>query len=1303
MLRFLRHECRFAFVRRLSVVLLLLSLCGSLLLESSPFNRLLLRVQANNTAQALPFAQAWTNTGLITANDNWSGVPGIEGFLGQDLTTATGTDPQTILGISTVANDLDVIANQSNPNTLTAGGVAEFDGIANPTIALQGSGTADAPHIIINLNTTGQSNINVAYTLRDIDGSTDNAVQPVALQYRVGSSGNFTNVPAGFVADATTGPSLATLVTPVSAALPAAANNQALVQVRIITSNAAGSDEWVGIDDINITGSGAAQPTLSINDVMVIEGDSGTTVVSFIVSLSAPAGAGGVTFDIATQDGSATAGNNDYMPRVLTGQTIAAGTQTYTFDVVINGDMNPEPNEIFFVNVTNVTGALVGDGQGIGTIISDDLPLTPIHEIQGSGSASPLAGQSVATSGIVTLLRNNGFFIQTPGDGDNDPATSQGIFIFTSSAPTVAVGNAVTLSGTVSEFFTSTQITASASNITVNSSGNALPSAVTLTTTILNPAGALDQLERFEGMRLRADSLTTISPSDNFFDFYTVLTGVPRPLREPGIEISEPLPPGAPANVPRFDENPERLVVDSNGRLGSTGLVVTSNVTVTNIAGVLDFSFGQYRLIPEAPPTVSPNISAIPVPTPTAGEFTIGSFNIENFFNDANFNTQRDKAALAIRAVMRSPDIIGLQEIGDLTVLQSLATKINADAVAASEPNPMYEARLLEANGTANDIDIDVGLLVKTSRVNILSVVQEGLDATFTNPNNGQQETTFDRPPLVLRATINRGGATPLPVTVIVNHLRSLIDIEQDPGDGPRVRAKRKAGADFVANLLQSLQTNEPESNIVTVGDFNAYQFNDGYVDVIGAIKGMPAPADQVTLASSDVVNPDYFVLTEELPADERYSFIFEGNAQALDHVIVNTNLRARLTRYAVARNNADFPETFGNDATRPERASDHDMPVAYFRLGEVATAGQVVISEFRFRGPTPAGGATNGSLDEFIELYNNTDADITVSTSDNSAGWALAVDDGVARFVIPNGMVIPARGHYLAVNSAGYSLVNYGGTGNAAGDITYTADIDDSQGIALFRTANPSNFSINNRLDAVGFAPADMTNLYVEGAGLPTPVLSDAEHSFVRRLATGQPLDSGDNIADFVLVSPAAGSLGGAAILGGPGPENSSSPAQVNAQVKASFIDGQCPGNGSANSACRNVRDPNSPLATFGTLAIRRTFTNFTGRTLTRLRFRIVDITTLGNLSPGQADMRALSVMEVNATRENGMPVTLGGLTLEEPPAQPSGGGLNSSLRVGAVSLVTPLGPGESVNVQFLLGVEQQGRYRFFVNIEAR
>jgi len=217
---------------------------------------------ANLVAQPTPLTQNWTNTGLITVDDDWSAVPGIIGYRGDDLTTAIGTDPQTIL-IDGSLTPVDVNANRNDPDLFLSGGVTEFDGIPNPAVALNGSGTGDAPHLVINLNTSGTTAINVAYNLRDLDASADNSVQPIALQYRVGNTGNYTNLPAGFVPDATTGPSQATLVTPVSVPLPIACENQPLVQVRIMTTNATGNDEWVGVDDINITGTGGGTTVLS--------------------------------------------------------------------------------------------------------------------------------------------------------------------------------------------------------------------------------------------------------------------------------------------------------------------------------------------------------------------------------------------------------------------------------------------------------------------------------------------------------------------------------------------------------------------------------------------------------------------------------------------------------------------------------------------------------------------------------------------------------------------------------------------------------------------------------------------------------------------------------------------------------------------------------------------------------------------------------------------------------------------------------------------------------------------------------
>jgi hypothetical protein len=227
-------------MKRLALPLVVVALAGASRADMTPF-----------VLASADFSQDWSNTGLITANDDWSAVPSIVGYLGDTSAgTTTGVDPQTYLDPNMGA--IDVIANQSNPNTLTAGGVAEFDGIANPTVALQGSGTADTPGLVLFFDATGRTNITISYNVRDIDGSGDNAIQQVALQYRIGGAGNFVNVPAGYIADATTGPNLATLVTPISVS-DAAWDNAAFLEFRILTTNAVGSDEWVGIDDIYVS------------------------------------------------------------------------------------------------------------------------------------------------------------------------------------------------------------------------------------------------------------------------------------------------------------------------------------------------------------------------------------------------------------------------------------------------------------------------------------------------------------------------------------------------------------------------------------------------------------------------------------------------------------------------------------------------------------------------------------------------------------------------------------------------------------------------------------------------------------------------------------------------------------------------------------------------------------------------------------------------------------------------------------------------------------------------------------------
>ncbi|HSX61376.1 MAG TPA: hypothetical protein VLF18_14335, partial [Tahibacter sp.] len=182
---------------------------------------------ADNSALTLPVSQDWNNNGLITAANDWSGVPGFIGYRGDGLAAGTGADAQTIVADGT-GTPVNVNANQTTPNSFTTGGVTEFQ-LTNSTVALAGSGTAKAPFLLLNLNTTGRETIHVAYTVRDLETGADNAAQQVALQYRVGNSGDFTNIASAYIADATTtgtpaGPDITRDIT-----LPAAANNQSLV------------------------------------------------------------------------------------------------------------------------------------------------------------------------------------------------------------------------------------------------------------------------------------------------------------------------------------------------------------------------------------------------------------------------------------------------------------------------------------------------------------------------------------------------------------------------------------------------------------------------------------------------------------------------------------------------------------------------------------------------------------------------------------------------------------------------------------------------------------------------------------------------------------------------------------------------------------------------------------------------------------------------------------------------------------------------------------------------------------------
>ncbi len=358
----------------------------------------------------------------------------------------------------------------------------------------------------------------------------------------------------------------------------------------------------------------------------------------------------------------------------------------------------------------------------------------------------------------------------------------------------------------------------------------------------------------------------------------------------------------------------------------------------------------------------------------------------------------------------------------------------------------------------------------------------------------------------------------------------------------------------------------------------------------------------------------------------------------------------------------------------------------AYAQLGA-----RLIISEFQLRGLN--------STDEFVEIYNPNDAPVTV-TSVTGAGYALVASDGVARFIIPNGTVIPARGHYLGVNSLGYSLASYpAGSGQTAvGNATYTTDIPDNAGIALFWTSLPADFTPANRIDAVG-STSEANVLYREGTGYPAVTPFVGHYSFYRASVTGFPQDTNDNAADFVFVDTNGTAREAGQRLGTPGPENLAGPNQTGTGIFVTPLDPAVGFGRPANFELDFTSDP-ANNSTFGTIALRRRIWNSTGVNITRLRIRISFINTFPSPS-GVADLRPRTSGDIAVGTSVGV-VTVRGTTLEQPPSQPNGGGFNSSMGVGFVTLAAPLPAGGSVPVNLLFGVQQTGTFRISMNVEA-
>ncbi|HWM12035.1 MAG TPA: PKD domain-containing protein [Solirubrobacteraceae bacterium] len=608
------------------------------------------------------------------------------------------------------------------------------------------------------------------------------------------------------------------------------------------------------------------------------------------------------------------------------------------------------------------------------TAPADAQTAMPIHDVQGNGGSSPIVGQTVTVVGVVTAVTSDGFFLQ--GEDalvDADPATSEGVFVFTSSAASASVGCQCSVTGTVTEFVPGTdmlqppetQITAP--TVVPGGTTQTLPTAVPVSATFPDPAGPFDQLERLEGMRVSVPSLTVTAPGEGTIDepsasaiatgvFHGVLTGMPRPFREPGIRAPDAPPSGSTPPIPRFDGNPQTLRVDSDA--AGQPIVDPATGTVVSLQGPLRYTDRYYTIVPSSPIVAAGGVIPVPVAPPGAGEYTLASLDLQRFYDDVDdmsigepvlttvaFANRVEKASRAIRQFLWTPDIVAVQEAENLSALQVLASRVNADAVAAGDPDPVYVAFLVEGQAPSG---LDVGFLARTSgstpRVAVQAVVQELAGTLLVNPDSSTA-SLWEGPPLRLDAVVNGPGGISQAIEVINAQFRTRDGIDSIAAGangwatvGAEVRGRRHGQASDLADLVQTRQTVDPTERIAVVGGFESFPFNDGFVDVLATLRGTPAPDSETAVPGdgADLVDPDLELLEPDAPS---YSVIDRGDAAAADHVVVNDDLEEKAAGLQYAHIAADFPETERNNSLTATRVSDHDPLVASFVLNQAPMA----------------------------------------------------------------------------------------------------------------------------------------------------------------------------------------------------------------------------------------------------------------------------------------------------------------------------------------------------------------------------
>lgn len=611
--------------------------------------------------------------------------------------------------------------------------------------------------------------------------------------------------------------------------------------------------------------------------------------------------------------------------------------------------------------------------------------IVPIYQLQGNGLVSPYAEKWVDSYGLVTGVLRDGFYLQDPV-GDGDPTTSDGIFVYTYKRPTVTQGECVMVTRAyVTEFYEKTEL----SRLKSITPSDRCPSQTVQAASIPLPhLGMTPSLtyEAYEGMLVAVTNLTgTVQgPTKHFADGDMEIALLPTKLQAylPGGRVFQADSAALNALVYLTNELGATLPELAWGATLVVGAVTPEGRTAT---AILDYNFGKYQLhlLPATP--VEPLLADPPVDRqpeegrPTApDEFGLCSFNAyglgrgsEQLADAREYQQQLAKRARAIAETLHGCTIIGLQETGTPADAQNLA-----DFLAEVYQLDYEATALVGPNTQSSEFPLTNSLLTRRDQVQVVQATAPqgcspkdyAVPAAAGDCPRGQY-ALFDRPPLVVDLHVAGAWGEPITMTVVNNHWKSKA------GDETVNAVRRADQARHVAALVQAKVASAPDALVTVLGDLNDYY-----------------PSTPVDVLRTGV-QPPLVHLYDYLPTLDRYTYIFNGGSQVLDHILVTPALAALVTLVDPIHSNADFPAGSQHQLQTLAHASDHD-PV------------QVVL---RPQGAAILGGSLRYA-DIRVKLIDQHGGVITQTTTDANGDfrlWQLPIGAYTLTFAPPSAVTM--------------------------------------------------------------------------------------------------------------------------------------------------------------------------------------------------------------------------------------------------------------------------------------------------------